>query len=86
MVLVSEAIVPIHPKREIDMNTMSLIVGARARGTLDLGFLLRGVFASMANQRRIRRDVAFLMQQDERLLSDIGLSRCDVTRAVRGRF
>ena len=28
---------------------------------------------------------AHLMRQDERMLRDIGQSRCDVTRAVRGR-
>ena len=51
----------------------------------DRGSAMRGVFAALANERRVRREIAYLMQQDERILSDIGLSRSDVTRAVRGR-
>jgi uncharacterized protein YjiS (DUF1127 family) len=40
--------------------------------------------AAVADEFRFRRQIAFLMQQDERMLRDIGLSRGDVRRAVRG--
>ena len=67
------------------MNMMTMLASARGRAASDLGSAMRGVFAALAKERRVRRQIAFLMQQDERILSDIGLSRSDVTRAVRGR-
>ena len=68
------------------MNMMTTLASARGRAASDLGSAMRGVFAALANERRVRREIAYLMQQDERILSDIGLSRSDVTRAVRGRY
>ena len=68
------------------MNMMTTLASARGRAASDLGSAMRGVFAALANERRVRREIAHLMRQDEWILSDLGLSRSDVTRAVRGRF
>jgi uncharacterized protein YjiS (DUF1127 family) len=68
------------------MTMTTMIAGARGRAAIDLGWAVRGALAAVADYRRIRREIAYLLQQDERMLSDIGLSRWDVTRAVRGRY
>ena len=68
------------------MNMMTTLASARGRAASDLGSAMRGVFAALANERRVRREVAHLMRQDERMLRDIGLSRAEVMRAVRGRY
>ena len=57
------------------MNMMTTLASARGRAASDLGSAMRGVFAALANERRVRREVAHLMRQDERMLRDIGLSR-----------
>jgi len=67
------------------MTMMTTIVGARGRAAADLGATLRSVLAVVVREIRIRRDVAFLMQLDERMLQDIGLSRCDGALVHGGR-
>lgn len=67
------------------MSMMITIAGARGRAAADFGWAVRGVIAALANHRRIRREVAYLMDQDERMLADIGLSRGEILRAARGR-
>jgi uncharacterized protein YjiS (DUF1127 family) len=66
------------------MAMMTTLVGARGRAAVDLGAVLRGVVAAVAREWRTRREVAFLMRQDERMLRDIGVSRSEIERAVRG--
>ena len=39
--------------------------------------------AAVHRELRQRREVAWLMQQDDRMLSDLGLSRHDINRVVR---
>ena len=41
------------------------------------------VLQAIAREYRLRRQVAFLMQQDQRMLSDLGLTHDDVARVVR---
>ena len=67
------------------MSTTMSMIGARQRGATDLGAAIWAVVARAARERRVRRDIAFLMDQDERMLSDIGLTRGDIARALRGR-
>lgn len=67
------------------MNTTIAVSGARARDAMNIAAAVQTAFAGLARELRIRRDVAFLMQQDDRLLRDIGLSRDNVAQALRGR-
>ena len=67
------------------MNTTMSMIATRQRGATDLGSVIWAVVARAARERRVRRDIAFLMDQDERMLSDIGLTRGDIARALRGR-
>jgi uncharacterized protein YjiS (DUF1127 family) len=40
----------------------------------------------VAKEWRARREVAYLIEMDERMLADIGVNRGDLMRAVRGRY
>ena len=41
------------------------------------------IFAHLAERRRIARTVAQLQGLSDRMLADIGLQRCDITRVAR---
>ena len=41
------------------------------------------VAAAVQRELRQRREIVWLMRQDDRMLSDLGLSRHDITRVVR---
>jgi uncharacterized protein YjiS (DUF1127 family) len=45
--------------------------------------LLAGLARAIASEVRVRRDTRHLMEMSDHMLSDIGLSRSQVTRAVR---
>lgn len=50
-----------------------------------LSLILRGILARLRHWRRTRQAERELLALDDRLLSDIGISRSDITHAVRGR-
>jgi uncharacterized protein YjiS (DUF1127 family) len=68
------------------MSVMTMIAGGRGRAAVSLGAAIRLVFASVAKEWRARREVAYLIEMDERMLADIGVNRGDLMRAVRGRY
>jgi uncharacterized protein YjiS (DUF1127 family) len=68
------------------MVVTNRIAGARLRAGNDLGRALRAMAGAVAREIRTRRQVAYLMRQDDRMLRDIGLSRAEILRAVRGRY
>ena len=70
----------------VKMSTMSTIAGARGWSAADLRAVIRSVTAAVAREIRIRRDTNYLMEQSDHMLRDIGLSRAEVMRAVRGRY
>ncbi len=70
----------------VKMSTMSTIAGARGWAAADLRAVIRSVTAAVAREIRIRRDTNYLMAQSDHMLLDIGLSRAEVMRAVRGRY
>ena len=47
--------------------------------------ILRGILAWIGNWRRLRQAERDLLALDDRLLNDIGVSRCDIPHAVRGQ-
>lgn len=49
-----------------------------------LRLMLRGLHAKLSNWRRTRQAERELLALDDRLLSDIGISRGDIPHAVRG--
>lgn len=77
------AVAPGMPARKVAL--MASMVGARSHGSV-LGTALRRACRAAADWWRIRRDIAFLQRQDERMLNDIGLRRGGVEDAVRGRY
>jgi uncharacterized protein YjiS (DUF1127 family) len=67
------------------MSVMSMTTGVRRRMLAPrVGAWLGRVAAAVASEWRLRRQVAFLLEQDDRMLRDLGLSRSDVMRVVRG--
>ena len=70
----------------VKMSTMSTIAGARGWAAADLRAVIQSVTAAVAREIRIRRDTNYLMEQSDHMLRDIGLSRAEVMRAVRGRY
>ena len=65
---------------------MSTIGLARPGGYVAMTTVWRWVemmAAAMRRELQQRREVGWLMQQDERMLSDLGLSRHDINRVVR---
>jgi hypothetical protein len=58
--------------------------GRARRGVIGgFGRAIRVVAPGFAREYRLRRQIAFLMQQDPRMLADIGLTHADVARTVR---
>ena len=61
------------------------------RGVLGEGVARRlaraaaALFERVARERRIAEDVRYLNSFDDRMLADIGLSRCEIERVVRSR-
>jgi uncharacterized protein YjiS (DUF1127 family) len=47
--------------------------------------MLRGLLAKIGTWRRMRQAEQDLLALDDRLLKDIGVSRCDIPHAVRGQ-
>jgi uncharacterized protein YjiS (DUF1127 family) len=47
------------------------------------GRVMGGVLKTIAREYRLRRQVAYLLQQDHRMLADLGLTHHDVARVVR---
>ena len=52
----------------------------------DLRAVIQSVTAAVAREIRIRRDTNYLMERSDHMLRDIGISRAEVMRAVRGRY
>jgi uncharacterized protein YjiS (DUF1127 family) len=66
------------------MSSVAMVRGAAGSSATRPRRWIARFAAAVADEFRFRRQVAFLLQQDERMLRDIGLSRGDVRRAVRG--
>ena len=49
----------------------------------EVGSLLGQVLQAIAREYRLRRQVAYLLDQDQRMLADLGLTHHDVARVVR---
>ena len=47
------------------------------------GHWLGRIVAAVASEWRLRRQVAFLLEQNDHMLRDLGLCRSDVARVVR---
>ena len=66
------------------MTSMAMAAPRTRRGLLGgLQVMLRALSRTLAREYRLRRQIAFLMQQDQRMLADIGLTHADVARTVR---
>ena len=66
------------------MSVMNVAVGSRSRHRpLRFRPWLARLAWRMAREWRLRRQVAFLLEQDDRMLRDLGLCRSDVERCVR---
>ena len=65
------------------MSTLDMTVGAGRRHPLRLHRWLRALAWRAGREWRLRRQVAFLLQQDDRMLRDLGLTRGEVERSVR---
>ena len=48
-----------------------------------VGRFVVGVLRAIAREHRLRRQVAYLLDQDQRMLADLGLTQHDVVRFVR---
>ena len=65
--------------------------GTPRGGVLDGGLARRlarigaALIERIARERRVARDVRYLNSFDDRMLADIGLSRCEIERVVRRR-
>ena len=46
--------------------------------------VMGGVLQAIAREYRLRRQVSYLLEQDARMLADLGLTHHDVARVVRG--
>ncbi len=70
------------------MTTLTMTAGRTRRGLIGgLWSAMRALARGLAREHRLRREIAFLMQQDSRMLADIGLTHTDVARAIRwGRY
>ena len=66
------------------MSAMILAAGQGRRAAAGLRRFVHGIGTAIVREYRSRREISFLMEQDERTLHDLGLTRCDVERAVRG--
>ena len=67
------------------MSSVAMVRGAAGSSATRPRCWIARFAAAVADELRFRRQIAFLMQQDERMLRDIGLSRADVRRVVHGR-
>lgn len=68
------------------MSTLILAAGSRSRAAAGLARFVRAVGKAIVREYRTRREISFLMEQDDRTLHDLGISRSEVERAVRGWF
>ena len=67
------------------MPAVILAVGTRYRlVAIGLGRFIRSVAVAIWREDRTHREMGFLMEQDDRVLDDIGITRCEVEQAVRG--
>ena len=66
------------------MPAMTLAVGAKHHGTTGLGQFIRSTGTALWREYRSRRAISFLLEQDERTLRDLGITRSEVERVVRG--
>jgi uncharacterized protein YjiS (DUF1127 family) len=66
------------------MTSMAM-AAARSRRCLLGGVraALSALARALTREYRLRRQIAFLQQQDQRMLADIGLTHADVARSVR---
>jgi uncharacterized protein YjiS (DUF1127 family) len=66
------------------MTSMAMAASRTRRGLFaGVRVALRALARTLAREYRLRRQIAFLMQQDQRMLADIGLTHDDVARTVR---
>ena len=66
------------------MTSMAMAASRTRRGLFEgIRVSLRALARVVAREYRLRRQIAFLMQQDQRMLADIGLPQDDVARTVR---
>jgi uncharacterized protein YjiS (DUF1127 family) len=68
------------------MSTLILAAGSGRRATAGLARFALAVGTAIVREYRARREISFLMEQDDRTLHDLGISRSEVERAVRGWF
>lgn len=68
------------------MSTLILAAGSRSRTAAGLARFARAVGTAIVREYRARREISYLMEQDDRTLHDLGISRSEVERAVRGWF
>ncbi len=66
------------------MSASILAAGGSRRAASGLCRLFGRLGAALARELRLQRDIRFLMEQDDRMLHDLGLTRSDVERVVRG--
>jgi uncharacterized protein YjiS (DUF1127 family) len=59
--------------------------GALGAGLLRLARRAAALIELYTHERRIAHDVRYLSSFDDRMLSDIGLARCEIEGAVRRR-
>jgi uncharacterized protein YjiS (DUF1127 family) len=66
------------------MSVVNMAAGLPRQGRAPrAGAWLGCLAAAIASEWRLRRQVAFLLEQDDRMLRDLGLCRSDVMRVVR---
>jgi uncharacterized protein YjiS (DUF1127 family) len=66
------------------MTSMAMAAPRSRRGLLGgVRVALSALARTLTREYRLRRQIAFLQQQDQRMLADIGLTHADVARSVR---
>ena len=66
------------------MTSMAMAASRTRRGLFEgVKVGVRALVRALVREYRLRRQIAFLMQQDQRMLADIGLTQDDVARTVR---
>ena len=66
------------------MASSTMLAGSGRHGAAGgFGRVMGGVVGAIAREYKLRRQIAFLLKQDDRMLADIGLTHDDVVRMVR---
>jgi uncharacterized protein YjiS (DUF1127 family) len=70
---------------ELSVQTSRVFDQAAPTRSYVLWLILRGLLAKIGSWRRMRQAERDLLALDDRLLKDIGVSRCDIPHTVRGQ-